>query len=767
MDPRPLRVAVLADMREEAWPSMDLVADMLVAHLRDPACRVAARLVRPRLVDAPFGSGRPTTRVRVLNRFWLYRRALLGLARETDVFHVVDHSYAHLALDLPPERTVITCHDVDAFTDPPGDGGLPAFLQSRLVQGMRRAAMVTCDSTVTRDALVQASVVSLERTVVVPNGVDECTTPDAALREHGRRLLGPESGPEILHVASTIPRKRIDVLLDVFAAVAAVRPDARLIRVGGPFTREQQARADALGITERIAVMPPLARDELHALYRRAAIVISTSDREGFGLPVAEALAAGTPVVVTDIPIFREVAASAAEFVPLDNFDAWTCAVLRLLDERAHDPARWLERQARARSRGREFSWAAYAGRMAAVYRELASDRAGVRASHGAGARPTPVRAPSPPLASDAISLIAATLRGPAREWTAADVAMAGGVDAIVAAAREQGVAALLWQVDRASGVLDGDVRTALGADSRAEVTREMLRHGELGGLAQDFAAARCRALFFKGSALAYSHYPEPWMRPRVDTDIFLSRDEMDQVLGVLCSRGYVETDALSTGELVSHQAAWERRDGVLHHVVDVHWRMANPQIFAHALGLDDLWADSKLLPALDPAARGPSNVHGFVLAAVHRLAHHQNHERLVWLYDLHLLASAFDRDEWAALVATARTARVAAVCRDALVKARETFGSDVPAEVLDCLDRGEVEPTGVYVAARQDRIDVLRSDLEALAWRDRLRLVREHLFPPVTFMLYRYRVRRRSLLPALYAHRLVSGAYRWLTRTA
>jgi glycosyltransferase involved in cell wall biosynthesis len=754
-------------MREEAWPSMDLVADMLVAHLQHPPRAVAPRLVRPHLVDVPFRTGRPTTRVRVLNRFWLYRRALVGLGADSDVFHILDHSYAHLALDLRPERTVITCHDVDAFTDAPGDGGLPGFLQSRLVQGMRRAAVVTCDSRVTRDALLDLSLVPGERTVVVPNGVDECALPDQTLREHADRLLGPSCGIEMLHVGSTIPRKRVDVLLRVFAAVRAERPDVRLIRVGGPFTPDQQALADRLGVSGGLVVMPPLARDELHALYRRAAIVISTSEREGFGLPVAEALAAGTPVVISDIPIFREVAGDVAEFVPLEDVDAWKRAVLGLIDEREREVERWRQRQSRTRARGREFSWATYASRMAEVYREIVGDRAAVRESAVTG-RP-PVSAGSPPStpAVGVISLIAATLRGRTAQWATAEVVAAGGVDTIVTAAREQGVNALLWQVDRATSVLDADVRAALAADARVEVTREMLRHAELGALTQALAAAGCRALFFKGSALAYSHYPEPWLRPRVDTDVLVSRDEMNAVGAVLRARGYTEADALSTGELVSHQAAWERRDGMLHHVIDVHWRIANPQLFAHALSLEDLWSDSRLLPTLDPAARGPSNVHAFVLAAVHRLAHHQNHERLVWLYDLHLLASAFSRNDWAALVRAARAARLTAVCRDALIRAGDTFDTVLPADVLDCLALSDLEPTRVYVTARQDRIDVLRSDLGALAWRDRLRLLREHLFPPVAFMLHRYRIRRRSLLPALYAHRLVSGAYRWLTRTA
>jgi hypothetical protein len=60
-------------------------------------------------------------------------------------------------------------------------------------------------------------------------------------------------------------------------------------------------------------------------------------------------------------------------------------------------------------------------------------------------------------------------------------------------------------------------------------------------------------------------------------------------------------------------------------------------------------------------------------------------------------------------------------------------------------------------------RVDVLTADLAATArWRDRVRLLREHLFPAAAFMYERYGTHRRAALPILYAHRIVSGAPKW-----
>lgn len=373
--PRPLRVAILADMLEERWPSMDLVAESLMRELgSQPALAVTPALIRPRLVPVtrPWQStGAPVpTRDRVFNRFWLYRRALRA-SRDADVFHVVDHSYAHLATHLPSAHTVVTCHDTDAFESRDG-AGLPAFLVRRLVRGLSVAAMVTCPSQSTADALAQTGLVPQSRLAVVPNGVDVAPLGRDRSRQLTHALLGDgDRGCDLLHVGSTIRRKRLDVLLEVFARVLARFASARLIRVGGPFTEAQEQLARRLGVRDRIVVLPPLARETLAAVYSRATLLLATSEREGFGLPVAEALAAGCPVIATDLPVFREVAASAATYVPLDRLDRWTDAVAAHLTERYEDPDRWAERRQQARRRGSSFSWTRCASEMAAVYRRV------------------------------------------------------------------------------------------------------------------------------------------------------------------------------------------------------------------------------------------------------------------------------------------------------------------------------------------------------------------------------------------------------------
>ena len=116
-------------------------------------------------------------------------------------------------------------------------------------------------------------------------------------------------------------------------------------------------------------------------MYRRATLLLSTSEREGFGLPVAEALAAGTPVVATDMPVFREVGDVAASYARLGDLADWVHTVTALLRESTEQPDAWRERQLRAKRRGGEFSWRRYAHEMADIYRSVADAASGGRAA--------------------------------------------------------------------------------------------------------------------------------------------------------------------------------------------------------------------------------------------------------------------------------------------------------------------------------------------------------------------------------------------------
>jgi glycosyltransferase involved in cell wall biosynthesis len=385
-----LKVAVIADYLEEGWASMDLVAEMLTARLtrlhRDV---VDVTLIRPRFARplTRFAALRESKTVfnveRALNRYLLYPLSIRRQRGKFSLFHIVDHSYAHLANYLPANRTIITCHDIDAFRAILASSTGPRSavfraIAGRLLKGFRRAAIVTCVSNATRDAVVEHGLRPPATTVVIANGVDSAMSPepDLAADSEAEKILGRRDPDaiEILHVGSTEPRKRIDLVLQIFAGIARKFPKARLIRVGGGLLSEHRPMASALGIENRIVIMPFLERKVLASIYRRAAVVILPSDAEGFALPIVEAMACGRPVVASDLPVLHEVGGDAALYCPVADVSAWTqttCALLERHDDR--------ERVAVRTARAARFSWDTYSAKTVEVYRAVAEVAAGMK----------------------------------------------------------------------------------------------------------------------------------------------------------------------------------------------------------------------------------------------------------------------------------------------------------------------------------------------------------------------------------------------------
>jgi glycosyltransferase involved in cell wall biosynthesis len=395
--PTRIRVAICADFVEERWPSMDRVATMLDGTLRrQHRDHFAVECVRPAFarlatrLPVAAASRLAFNADRYVNRFWRYPAHAAALARQYDLFHIVDHSYAHLVHALPPARTVVTCHDLDAFRSivAPGDEPRSAPFRRvtrRILSGLQRAACVTCDATPIRDELVARGLVPPDRLVVAPLGVDDAFfVRSDAEAERTAMSLAPalSTDIELLHVGSTAPRKRIDVLLQVCARVARELPQLRLTRVGDPFTADQQRMLRELAMEDRVTTVSRADEPTLAALYRRAALVLQPSEREGFGLPVIEALASGTPMAASDIPVLREVGGTAAEYCAVGDIDAWTRAVVALLNERRVAPERWTVRREAGRQQARRFTWERFAATVADAYRAVA-ERSGLIAGTG------------------------------------------------------------------------------------------------------------------------------------------------------------------------------------------------------------------------------------------------------------------------------------------------------------------------------------------------------------------------------------------------
>ena len=279
-------------------------------------------------------------------------------------------------------------------------------------------------------------------------------------------------------------------------------------------------------------------------------------------------------------------------------------------------------------------------------------------------------------------------------------------------AAHDHGVAALLARAvahPTGPGWL-APLRDSLQAHVTAEAVTEVLRRAEVERVVSAFDRGGVPALLIKGAQLAYSHYPYLWMRPRVDTDLLIEPECRVASIEVMRAEGYLPGTGFS-GELVTHQHMWERVDRQgLRHIFDIHTRVANPHLFARVLQFRELASRAEPVPALGPAARAPGAADAVLLAAVHRAAHHYGSNRLIWLYDIHLLVGGMDEGQLRQLVARATSKGIRAVTADAITAAGERFGVPVaPALAAVVESSGRAEATASFLKPDRTKVDILR----------------------------------------------------------
>jgi hypothetical protein len=334
------------------------------------------------------------------------------------------------------------------------------------------------------------------------------------------------------------------------------------------------------------------------------------------------------------------------------------------------------------------------------------------------------------------------------------------------------GVQALLYVQLRPSPAWEGwpsDLCQALKDGAASQAAVDMVQGQEIVKVLTALARSGVRPLLMKGLPLAYTHYRSPDLRPRGDADMLIRRAEREVASGVLAELGYERLNTMR-GELVSSQSSWIKLDGYgVTHSIDLHWRINNCQIFAEAASYDELLNGSVPIQVLGARALGP--VHALLIACMHRVAHvtaswgvdETRHygDRLIWLYDIHLLASWMSLQELTQFVRLAVERRIKNICGDGLSHSQRCFGTPLPVEVLAALSAaGPPEPSARYLDP--GRLRFLMRDIRSLSnVYDRLRLVKEHLFPPADYMLKKYAVSRRGWLSVLYLRRAIQGIWR------
>jgi hypothetical protein len=365
-----------------------------------------------------------------------------------------------------------------------------------------------------------------------------------------------------------------------------------------------------------------------------------------------------------------------------------------------------------------------------------------------------------PPIPALLREPLCALLRGEPAYWPAE--ASANDAARLLEALDQHGVAPLVyarlaevgetWPVS--ASLRDTAIHAAAG---------ETLRLADLRALLEAFAARGIRVIIIKGTGLAYDIYERPELRPRGDTDLLIDANDCDAMRALMHELGY--ESQLTSGDTLAVRQQSFRRDS---HVYDVHWDVTNSPVVRDALPFAELVTRAIIVSRIGSHAWALSHTDALLLACLHRVAHHHDNERLIWLYDLHLMRERMSRDEHAAFWRLAAERRLVTICERSIALSEEWFGGESHDRASDWLrgdDRVRHEPSAAFLDRSRKRASVLADEMKALGWRSRLRRLRELTLPPPSFIRQSFPAAPRVALPALYLWRSARGVMRLFRR--
>ncbi|CAK8711793.1 Putative nucleotidyltransferase [Candidatus Electronema halotolerans] len=334
-----------------------------------------------------------------------------------------------------------------------------------------------------------------------------------------------------------------------------------------------------------------------------------------------------------------------------------------------------------------------------------------------------------------------------------------------------QGMAPLLFRRISKQNCSDwsSDLLARLKETALRQAAAEMLLEADLRTLLQAFAQAGIQPLLLKGTALAYNLYPEPWLRPRCDTDLLVAEAEREKAAALLQGMGYAPL-LEENMDYVSAQKSYSKTGPGIRFSYDLHWQISNTnRQFSRSFADEHLIAAAVPVPALGEHARTLSKIDSLLYACFHRAGHFSHSgDRLIWLHDIHLLCQSLTDEEAKTFCAKAKRLEITALCADAIAVTKSWFNTELSARLAALTQEKTdketfaslLKPGGRQVGIKHHAL----LELKALpTWRERSRFLFQNAFPPPEFMRWRYN--ETSPLPLLYLKRFAEAVYIFLKR--
>lgn len=309
----------------------------------------------------------PRKKLSLWKKWWWENRGIRRVSPGVDIVHIPYMTHPHRPLSVP---SVVTIHDLIPFRLSSYQSRLRdrAYF-SHIKKCLPYASSLVAISHATLRDVADFLPGLANKVTVIPNGVHSLffQAVDVEHMNAVHRRFGLRRHPRFLYVGGYDQRKNVPTLLEAMAQVFERTRDGELVLVGALNNSAIEQRVQQLGLRDRVIATPFVSRKDVAALYQAADVFTFPSTYEGFGLPPAQALAAGVPVIAGNTPAVSEVLHDTALLVEPKSRDAWVEAIFKVLDS----PALAQKMAARGRARAEDFSWQSVAAQYHSLYQRL------------------------------------------------------------------------------------------------------------------------------------------------------------------------------------------------------------------------------------------------------------------------------------------------------------------------------------------------------------------------------------------------------------
>ena len=259
-----------------------------------------------------------------------YPKMLRKSENDYNVNHIIVQHLSDLARKLNPDRTILHLLDIYNFINRKGIRN-NWLMNRRRLKELRKCKHIIAISEFSKNEAIEKLGIDKNRITVIKCGVNRDVF-------HPIDIFYPivitnSDKFSILHIGTESGRKGFITLLYALKEITKYNPDIILYRVGKPEYKKEIKKMD---LESKIKYISEISDEDLNILYNSVDLFVFPSSYEGYGLPIMEALSCGTPVICSDIPVFKEIYGDSVMYFPVNDYISLTDEILKFSMEKEH-----------------------------------------------------------------------------------------------------------------------------------------------------------------------------------------------------------------------------------------------------------------------------------------------------------------------------------------------------------------------------------------------------------------------------------------------